>query len=179
MGIRMPSAPQYTEHTRYGDTNVYRISRPGETFAEFMARSPFYSSGELYSANWEEIETMLRMPSRGGKYGFGWSDFTRTAYPARVLANIDTVERLQNSPSGNPRWKLSGSDGSGTARHWVTESDGKLSHTLSNYTNSRRTRTDILRAGRVVTLVLSYVGKVTDIEIDGETMRDRARRIYG
>lgn len=153
--------PQYTERTHHGKFFSYRISEEGETFAEFMKRSPYYAADtELHAT----ILQKLRMPVCGGAAQHGWSDFTMTPYPARQLVTVAWVERRRNSRDGNPRFRLHTDNG-----FYDTEPGASLNFGILNMTNSRIPETYILN-DRPVTLVMNKHAYVTDIERDGKSL---------
>lgn len=159
----MPNDPQYTERTHHGDFFRYRISLPGETFAEFMARSPYYSSAErIVQLSTGAFRDTLHDT---GRADFGWSDFTYTRYQARRMETITWVERRRSSTASNPRWRLhTQSNG-----YFDTEPDASLGYGVKNMTNSRLRDTYILD-GHPVVLVLNPRGHVNGIERNGRTL---------
>lgn len=171
------SERQYTERTHHGDFFAYRISEPGESFAQFMRKSPYYGNKP---DEWLVMFERKLRPTRDhtARAVFGWSDFTATAHRARVLVRITEVKRANNSVSNNPRFRIYGTvDGDSSV--WVTETDGKPSYEVSNYTNSRRPETYLLRPDRQYTLVLTPAGRVRDIEYQGIPLSEIERRAYG
>lgn len=155
------SDPQYTERTHHGDFIQYRISEPGETFAEFMKRSPYYANDTKAQ---EDILRTIRMPFNGCKASHGWSDFTMTAYQARKIVSVGWVERLRNDRDGNPRYRLHTDAG-----YFDTEKGASINYGINNMMNPRIRETYILDT-RPVTLVLTKRGYVTHIERDGRSL---------
>lgn len=158
---RTTNGPQYTERTEYGQYFSYRVSEPGETFPEFMSRSPFYSRSAGVAA-WDEIEAGLKR--RGGAYEFGWSRFTYTEHEARRQVTVQWFERQRNDRCGNPRWRLHTDVG-----HFDTEPGASVGYGISNMTNSRIPETYILNDAPVH-LVLNKRGRIVDIERNGRSL---------
>lgn len=149
---------QYTERTHHGSFFSYRISREGETFAEFMARSPYYSGR---SGKFKALDSELR---KTGHANFGWSYFTFTKYQARISATVFSVESRRNDSAGNPRWIINTDAGT-----FFTESGASVNYGINNMTNSRMPATYILN-GEPVILVLSPRGTVRFIEREGRSL---------
>jgi hypothetical protein len=84
--------------------------------------------------------------------------------------SITAANRLQNSASGNPRWRLHTSIG-----EFFTETDASLGHAITNLQNAEHADTYAIGAGAApVTLLVRDNGlatKVYGIERDGVALR--------